>query len=169
TQYDKGGLGLAILRESVLGPERFDRAFRAYIRRWAFKSPQPADFFRTIEDDAGVDLAWFWRGWYLETGVLDQAVTTVMQPEGESRNARVTIENRAALVFPVTMLVEYEDGSSETRVLPVQIWQAGGGRQWQTTWDTSGADGKPRRVRRVTLDPDELLPDVRPDNNRWSR
>ena len=169
TQYDKGGLGLAILRESVLGPERFDRAFRAYIRRWAFKSPQPADYFCTIEDDAGVDLAWFLRGWYLETGVLDQAVTTVMQPEGESRNARVTIENRAALVFPVTMLVEYEDGSAQTRVLPVQIWQAGGGRQWQTTWDTSGADGKPRRVRRVTLDPDELLPDVRPGNNRWSR
>jgi hypothetical protein len=75
-QYEKTGFGLLILRESVLGPERFDYAFRTYIRRWAFKSPQPADFFRTMEDAAGMDLAWFWRGWFLEDAMLDQAIAT---------------------------------------------------------------------------------------------
>src|SRR5690606_25679784 len=69
--YYKPAFGLVLLREYVLGPDRFDAAFRAYIERWAFKHPQPADFFRTIEDVAGEDLDWFWRGWFLGTGAFD--------------------------------------------------------------------------------------------------
>ena len=61
--YRKPGKGLLLLRDVVLGPERFDAAFMAYIRRWAYKHPQPADFMRTIEDVSGEDLAWFWREW----------------------------------------------------------------------------------------------------------
>src|SRR5690606_11820189 len=72
--YRKPGFGLILLREVVLGPERFDAAFKEYIRRWANKHPQPADFFRTIEDVSGEDLSWFWRGWFYSTDLLDQAV-----------------------------------------------------------------------------------------------
>ena len=76
------GVALNILRETVMGRELFDYAFKEYARRWAFKQPYPADFFRTMEDASGVDLDWFWRGWFYGTGVLDQAVTSVLQPDG---------------------------------------------------------------------------------------
>lgn len=160
TQYAKPAAGLVLLREGILGEERFDAAFREYIRRWAFKSPRPWDFARTIEDVAGMDLGWFWRGWFYSTGVLDQAVTSVMQAEGENRNARVTIANLGELIMPVTFRVDYTDGSSEVRRLPVQVWAQGDA--WTTTWDVGG-----RRIRSVTVDPDQVMPDVEPRNNVW--
>ena len=61
--YEKPALMLSALRDVVLGPDRFDAAFREYIRRWAFKHPTPWDFFHTIENVGGEDLGWFWRGW----------------------------------------------------------------------------------------------------------
>ena len=61
--YRKPATALNILRETVMGRELFDYAFKEYCRRWAFKHPTPADFFRTMEDASGVDLDWFWRGW----------------------------------------------------------------------------------------------------------
>ncbi|HEU4525023.1 MAG TPA: M1 family metallopeptidase, partial [Gemmatimonadales bacterium] len=75
--YDKPALALRLLREVVVGPERFDAAFREYFRRWAYKHPTPADFFRTMEDGVGEDLSWFWRGWLFTTAQLDQAVDSV--------------------------------------------------------------------------------------------
>jgi hypothetical protein len=75
--YDKVATGLNILRETVVGRELFDNAFREYSRRWAFKSPTPADFFRTIEDATGEDLDWFWRGWFYGTDACDIAIDTV--------------------------------------------------------------------------------------------
>ncbi len=75
-QYAKCATGLNILRETVMGPELFDKAFKEYCSRWAFKHPKPADFFRTMEDASAVDLDWFWRGWFYSTDnndvVLDQ-------------------------------------------------------------------------------------------------
>ena len=68
---------LLTLRNKVLGPEVFDSAFREYTRRWAFKHPQPADFFRTIEEVSGRDLSWFWRGFFYTTAALDQSVESV--------------------------------------------------------------------------------------------
>ena len=75
--YDKVATGLNILRETIVGRELFDNAFREYARRWAFKSPTPADFFRTIEDATGEDLDWFWRGWFYGTDACDIAIDTV--------------------------------------------------------------------------------------------
>jgi hypothetical protein len=75
--YDKVATGLNILRETIVGRELFDNAFREYSRRWAFKSPTPADFFRTIEDATGEDLDWFWRGWFYGTDACDIAIDTV--------------------------------------------------------------------------------------------
>jgi len=75
--YDKVATGLNILRETIVGREAFDNAFREYSKRWAFKSPNPADFFRTIEDATGEDLDWFWRGWFYGTDACDISIDTV--------------------------------------------------------------------------------------------
>jgi hypothetical protein len=75
--YSKVATGLNILRETIVGREAFDNAFREYSRRWAFKSPTPADLFRTIEDATGEDLDWFWRGWFYGTDACDISIDTV--------------------------------------------------------------------------------------------
>ena len=75
--YGKPATALNILRETVLGRELFDFAFKTYCERWAFKHPSPADFFRTMEDASGTDLDWFWRGWFYTTEPCDQALTKV--------------------------------------------------------------------------------------------
>ena len=75
--YAKPATALNILRETVLGRELFDYAFLEYCRRWAFKRPEPADFFRTMEDASGVDLDWFWRGWFYSTRPVDIAIEKV--------------------------------------------------------------------------------------------
>ncbi len=173
-QYGKTATGLVLLREGVLGPDRFDRAFREYLGRWAFKSPRPWDFFRTMQDVSGEELGWFWRGWFYETGVLDQSIATVMQPggaaggdAGESRSARVTIENRGELVMPVVFKVTYDDETTEVRHLPVAVWFSS--NSWQTQWDTRDAAGKVRFIQKLELDPEENYPDINLKNDAWQR
>lgn len=75
--YDKASSALSILRETVIGPKLFDEAMRAYAQRWRFKRPTPFDFFRTMEDVSGVDLDWFWRGWFYGTQYVDITVSDV--------------------------------------------------------------------------------------------
>jgi len=75
--YAKPASALTVLRETVMGPELFDYAFKEYARRWAFKHPTPADFFRTMEDASAVDLDWFWRGWFYSTDHVDIGVDKV--------------------------------------------------------------------------------------------
>jgi len=75
--YGKPATGLNILRETIMGRELFDHAFKEYSRRWAFKTPTPADFFRTMEDASGVDLDWFWRGWFYTNDHCDLAMNSV--------------------------------------------------------------------------------------------
>jgi hypothetical protein len=75
--YSKPATGLNILRETIMGRELFDYAFREYSRRWAFKHPEPADFFRTMEDASGVDLDWFWRGWFYNIDPVDISLDSV--------------------------------------------------------------------------------------------
>jgi hypothetical protein len=89
--YGKPCTALNILRETVMGPELFDYAFKIYANRWKFKHPSPADFFRTMEDASSVDLDWFWRGWFYTSDHCDVAITNVKQlkvdnqrPKGES-------------------------------------------------------------------------------------
>jgi Peptidase family M1 domain len=76
-QYAKAATALYILRETVMGKELFDKAFKEYAQRWAFKHPKPADFFRTLEDASAVDLDWFWRGWFYTTDNCDQSIDQV--------------------------------------------------------------------------------------------
>lgn len=75
--YGKPAAALWILRQTIMGPELFDYAFKEYARRWAFKSPSPADFFRTMEDASAIDLDWFWRGWFYTTDHVDLSVDNV--------------------------------------------------------------------------------------------
>ena len=76
-QYAKCATALNILRETVMGPELFDKAFKEYCERWAFKHPKPADLFRTLEDASAVDLDWFWRGWFYTTDNNNQSIDNV--------------------------------------------------------------------------------------------
>ncbi len=66
-----------MLRETIMGPELFDKAFKEYSNRWMYKHPKPADFFRTMEDASGVDLDWFWRGWWFSTDKVNMSIEDV--------------------------------------------------------------------------------------------
>ncbi len=158
-EYAKTAVALYTLREQVLGPERFDAAFREYIRAWAFKSPRPWDFYRCMENSAGEDLAWFWREWMMETGTLDQAIDKV-EPNKTGTQVRVTFSNRGQMVMPLDYRVTFEDGSTEDHRLPVEVWFST--NRWTSSLDTGG-----RRVAKVEIDPKELLPDTNPANNVW--
>lgn len=158
-EYMKTGVGLTLLRETIMGHERFDFAFRTYIQEWAFKSPQPADFFRCMEDAGGMDLAWFWRGWFLETGYLDQAVSGVSQPNGR-RGARIRFDNLGGLVMPLHFQVEYEDGTIEDFEYPVQIW-------YQNDRIIEMLPGQ-RNIFRVTIDQHKKFPEAKRSNNTWT-
>lgn len=87
--YGKPAAGLNILRETIMGRELFDYAFKQYAQRWAFKHPQPADFFRTMEDASGVDLDWFWRGWFYSTDACDIALNNVGWYTIDSQNPEI--------------------------------------------------------------------------------
>ena len=156
--YRKPGFALILLREVVLGPERFDAAMKEYIRRWTNKHPQPADFFRTIENVSGEDLSWFWRGWFYSTELLDQAVDSVTVGDGVTL---VHLSNREGLVMPVMLEVEYAGGLTERHRLPVEIWF----RADSYAFELPGV----REVVRVTVDPDRKLPDVRRENDTWRK
>jgi len=124
--YYKPGMMLEQLRDVVLGPERFDVAFREYIRRWAFKHPTPWDFFHTMENTSGEDLGWFWRAWVLNNWKLDIAVKDVKyQRNDTAKGATITIRNLEQMAMPVKVKVVEENGKEYIQDLPVEIWQRG--------------------------------------------
>jgi hypothetical protein len=159
TAYQKPALMLRLLREEVLGREAFDRAFRAYIRRWQFKHPQPADFFRTMENLSGRNLDWFWRGWVFTTARLDQAIDSVVGSGGRGR-AKVYLSNRREMVMPAELRLVYDDGTNEVVKLPVEIWNLG-------SRFTYSASASARRIVGAELDPRHVLPDLERGNNTW--
>ncbi|MDJ0366419.1 M1 family metallopeptidase [Hymenobacter sp. H14-R3] len=158
--YSKAGYGLYLLREEILGPERFDYAFRSYIKRWAFKHPTPRDFFRTMNEVGGEDLTWFWHQWFFENWLLDQAVNSVAYVNQDaSKGALITIENKGQAAMPVTAEITESNGQKTTVHLPVEIWQRGG------TWTFRAATSSPLTT--VVLNPTNILPDVNRSNNTW--
>jgi hypothetical protein len=160
TAYTKPGLGLVLLRDHLIGPERFDPAFREYIRRWAYKHPTPADFFRSMEDGVGEDLSWFWRSWFYTTERLDQAVDSVSVSDSAGVVAsRVYLRSATPMPMPVELDLRMNDGTTQHLSLPVEVWE--GGPQY-----TAVVPG-PKTVVGVTVDPKKLYPDVRRENNRW--
>jgi len=159
TGYQKPALMMQLLRYDVLGKERFDAAFREYFRTWAFRHPTPADFFRLMRDQSGMELDWFWREWIFTTARLDQAVDSVAAGAG-GREA-VYLSNRGTMVMPLTMAVGYTDGTTELVRLPVEMWNLGP----QFTWRAPAG----RTIVSVVVDPDLRLPDVAREYNSWHR
>ncbi|MBS1604200.1 MAG: M1 family peptidase, partial [Bacteroidetes bacterium] len=178
--YFKPALGLVLLREHILGPDRFDYAFRQYIRNWAYRHPGPYDFFRTMDNEAGEDLSWFWRGWFLHNWSLDLAVQSVQasggalsfgaQPGASASDAAtsapgaqpgvdVTIANLGQMAMPATLELVWQDGTRERITLPVETWLQSGKRTLHF----------PAGLVSVIIDPDKVLPDINRANNSWHR
>ncbi len=97
--YGKPATALNILRETVMGRELFDFAFKQYCTRWAFKHPEPADFFRTMEDASAVDLDWFWRGWFYDIDPVDISIDTV-KAYAINKGQKVPVKIDTVMVFP---------------------------------------------------------------------
>lgn len=154
--YNKPAFGLLMLREYILGHERFDNAFKSYIKTWSYKHPQPTDFFNHMENVAGENLSWFWQGWFYGTGNIDLGVNAVIPYAG---NYVVVLANKGDMPMPVLMEITFEDGSTERKMLPVEIWQRG------DTWNYLLKTDK--KVTAVVIDPDKLLPDVNLGNDSW--
>ena len=158
--YFKSALGLRLLRDVILGPDRFDPAFRKFIADWAFKHPSPSDFFRTMSSEGGEDLDWWWRGWYFNNWKLDLAVTDVAYTDGDpAKGASVTVESREKLVMPSVLEVQYADGHKVRLNLPVETF----------IQRSRGAVGvPPGKIAAVVIDPDHVLPDGDRSNNTFT-
>ena len=158
TAYQKPALMLDLLRSDVLGKERFDRAFRAYTAAWAFKHPTPADFFRMMRNETGVDLDWFWRGWLYTTARLDQAIDSVTAGR---EGPEVHLSNRGTMVMPAELALTFAAGRTETVALPVDMWNLGS----RFTYRVKGGG----TLTGAVLDPRSAMPDTERANNRWPR
>ncbi|MGH7594144.1 MAG: M1 family metallopeptidase [Gemmatimonadales bacterium] len=158
TGYQKPALMLQTLRSEVLGAARFDAAFRDYIRTWAFRHPTPADFIRMMRDASGMELDWFWRDWVFTTARLDQAVDSVTNGAG---GAVIHLSNRGTMVMPAELAISFDDGTQSVVKLPVEMWNLGSRFDYRVVGT--------HRVRRVALDPRQVIPDIDRTNNVWGR
>ena len=158
--YLKPGYGLELLRNEILGPDRFDYAFKSYIQRWAYKHPTPWDFFRTMDNVSGEDLSWFWKGWFLENYKLDQAIISVAYVNDiQADGALITLGNLEQMAMPVTIAYETVSGKKGIIKLPVEIWN--NTSTWKVKLPTT------EKLKSVVIDPNKILPDVNFSNNSW--
>lgn len=149
TAYYKPAAGLFMLREYILGPERFDYAFKSYIKAWAYKHPQPNDFFNHIENATGEVLDWFWKGWFYGNGNIDVGISSV---KSNSEGYLISVENKGEIPMPMVLEITYKDDSKEIIKLPVEIWFKG------NTWDHFVKTDK--EIKRVVSDPEKKIPDI---------
>nr|NIQ53144.1 M1 family metallopeptidase [Gemmatimonadota bacterium]NIR35538.1 M1 family metallopeptidase [Actinomycetota bacterium]NIS29701.1 M1 family metallopeptidase [Actinomycetota bacterium]NIT94675.1 M1 family metallopeptidase [Actinomycetota bacterium]NIU65022.1 M1 family metallopeptidase [Actinomycetota bacterium] len=140
-----------------------------YATSWAFKHPQPADFFRTMEEGAGENMDWFWRGWFYTTHANDQAIADVTAQPAEElvgdasmgrHYYRVTVRNEGGLVMPLEIEATYTDGTTERFDLPVDVWR-------NNELEFTKGFFSDRDLVSVTLDPDEAYADIDPSDNVW--
>ena len=155
--YNKPGFALEILRNIVLGPDRFDYAFKTYIKRWAFKHPTPWDFFRTMDNASGEDLGWFWKAWFLNNYKLNQGIIAVKNDS--EKGAMVTLVNLDQMAMPVLLHYETISGKQGDMKLPVEIWNN------KTEFIVRIPVNENLKI--VVIDPDKLLPDMDFSNNKW--
>jgi hypothetical protein len=160
--YFKSAFGLVLLREVILGKDKFDFAFKQYIHNWAFKHPAPEDFFRSMENGAGEDLTWFWRGWYANNWQLDQAIKSVAYIKQNAKNgAVITVENKRQMVMPILVEVKESNGKIHNFTVPVEVWQKGALTSFNVSTTSS--------IVSVKLDPKNQLPDTNRSNNVWKK
>ena len=157
--YYKPGLGLEILRNHILGEERFDYAFKTYIKRWAYKHPSPWDFFNTMENASGENLAWFWKGWFIHSLVLDQSIDSVaFNPE---KGSVVSLSNNLTMAMPVYVEYQTKSGKKGTMKLPVEIWNNTSSFQFLIN--------EKEELTMLSIDPNGFYPDVERQNNTWKK
>jgi hypothetical protein len=192
--YLKAATALNILRETVMGPQLFDAAFKEYARRWAFKHPTPADFFRTMEDVSAVDLDWFWRGWFYGVDNVDIALDTVMEfrLDGAAGTASAAEQDRVAKFMtglPATdkaalagkrylYEVDFKNIGGLVMPLVVEFEYDDGTREmvripaeiWRVNASVvTKAFTTSKKVTAITLDPAEETADTDLANNTWPR
>ncbi len=183
--YGKPATALWILRETVMGQELFDHAFRTYSQRWMFKHPTPEDFFRTMEDASGVDLDWFWRGWFYTTDVADiglkgvkkyytteggdEVVFTEDASEGlgfsdkhKKYHYEITFNKPGGLVMPIIVEFTYKDGTKERKTYPAQIWRL-------NDKEVTKVFSSSKEIENIAIDPDLETADVDTTNNNWPK
>jgi hypothetical protein len=158
--YDKPAKMLDALRDVVLGPKRFDKAFQEYIRNWAYKHPTPWDFFRTMENAAGEDLGWFWRGWVFNNYKFDVALRNVTNTSTRVEDGvAITLQNMEQMAMPIPVLVREANGKVHNITLPVETWMRGAEATFYV-YPTS-------KITEVIIDPEKKLPDLNRKNNSW--
>nr|AOE11049.1 Zn-dependent aminopeptidase, M1 family [uncultured bacterium] len=186
--YGKPATALWILRETIMGKELFDHAFRTYSQRWMFKHPTPADFFRTMEDASGIDLDWFWRGWFYTTEVTDIGIEGVrkfyatenksketvdfIEDKSEGLNItkptsakskyfyEITFNKPGGLVMPIIVEYTYDDGSKEKKTYPAQIWRYNDKK-------VTKAVHSDKQITKIVIDPHLETADVDLSNNSF--
>jgi len=188
--YGKPATGLWILRETIMGKELFDHAFKTYARRWKFKHPTPADFFRSMEDASAMDLDWFWRGWFYTTDVTDIGIKNVKKFYTEEQNNSVsfvedtsegltfspenaqkakgkffyeiTFDKPGGLVMPIIIEYTYKDGTKARKTFPAQIWRFNDN-------EVTKAINSDKEIISITVDPDLETADVDMSNNSFPK
>lgn len=158
--YYKPAYALQLLREEIIGKDRFDQAFRKYIENWAYKHPSPNDFFRTIENESGENLNWFWRGMFQYNWSMDQKISEVRYPElNPEKGALITVQNLGKLPMPIEVEITTVTNKKTIIKLPVEIWERN--NSWTFKAHTNEA------LKEVKLDPRNIYPDTNPENNTW--
>jgi hypothetical protein len=162
--YVKPAVGLALLRDEVLGPQAFEESFREYTRRWAFKHPAPSDFFKTMENVSGKRLDWFFREWFLENPHFDLAIDTVVHKQvGDVDSVGVLFVNHARGVLPIRARFTFSDGTTQDVSYPAEVWST------NTTAYVRRYEFRGKKLTKVQLDPDSRLVDLDRTNNVWPK
>lgn len=160
--YAKPATAFTILRETILGREVFDQALREFSQAWRFKRPTPTDFFRSIEESSGVDLDWFWRGWFYSTAHVDIALEGIVRGRVEDPELmpfyRFSFRNVGGVVMPIILQLEFTDGSSRILRLPAELWRR---NPDVVMWDFP----TDKELRAARLDPFLETADANIDNN----
>lgn len=159
-QYLKMAYVMGLLRNQIIGADRFDMAFRKYIHDWAYKHPTPWDFFRSIENSVGENLSWYWTAMFFNNYNLDQAISNVEYNGNDPKNGvTVTVDNLDRMAMP--LLIEYttKSGKKEEMKFPVEIWMVG----YQYQFHIPATE----EIQSVAIDPKGIFPDVNKANNVW--
>ncbi|TVZ57381.1 hypothetical protein OD91_2702 [Lutibacter sp. Hel_I_33_5] len=187
--YGKPATALWILRETIMGHELFDHAFKTYAKRWKFKHPTPADFFRSMEDASAMDLDWFWRGWFYTTDVTDIGIkgvkkfTTSKNDDGsvnfnedttdglgfgskKSTDSKyhyeITYDKPGGLVMPIIVEFKYKDGTTQRKTYPAQIWR-------YNDKEVTKVFSSEKEIESIVIDPDLETADVDTSNNSFPK
>jgi aminopeptidase N len=153
--YYKPATVLVALR-GLLGEETFIRAYHEFFDRWAYRHPYPWDLWNTFDDVSGRDLDWFWRTWYYETWLLDQAVGPVTA-QGDS--TQIVVEDHGNAPMPARLTITLANGQTLKREVPVETWLRGARSATVTV---------PGQAVRVVIDAENVFPDANRENNVWS-